>query len=186
MSIGKRASWVLPMNSPGEKVITTRYGSPFSRWMVDRGDWHRHGVTVLLHNRLSASLIAQRSYCLTPSWPSISGAPGGAPLDAAERSPGFAPPMLPSRVVELPKGGHWFHEIKLDGNRTRLVINAGTARLHPPPARLVGSLCPARRGRRQAPLPRVARQDEDGLRFAGERTARRSRRCAARRPLAQA
>jgi hypothetical protein len=41
------------------------------------------------------------------------------------------------------------------------------ARLHPPPARLVGSLRPARRGRRQAPLPLLARLDEDGLRFAG-------------------
>jgi ATP-dependent DNA ligase len=36
--------------------------------------------------------------------------------------------MLPSLVAEPPKSGHWFHEIKFDGYRTLIVIDAGKAR----------------------------------------------------------
>src|SRR5262249_4676186 len=36
--------------------------------------------------------------------------------------------MLPSLVLEPPKGEHWIHEIKHDGYRTLLVIDNGEAR----------------------------------------------------------
>jgi len=43
-------------------------------------------------------------------------------------SAAFVPPTLPSLVPEPPKGEHWTHEIKHDGYRTILVIDAGQAR----------------------------------------------------------
>jgi ATP-dependent DNA ligase len=35
--------------------------------------------------------------------------------------------MLPSLAAEPPAGEHWIHEIKFDGYRTVLVVDAGTA-----------------------------------------------------------
>ena len=43
-------------------------------------------------------------------------------------SPAFVPPMLPSLVLEPPKGDGWIYEIKHDGYRTLLVIEDGEAR----------------------------------------------------------
>ena len=40
----------------------------------------------------------------------------------------FTPPMLPSLVEQPPEGDAWLHEIKYDGYRTQLVIDAGRIR----------------------------------------------------------
>ena len=41
---------------------------------------------------------------------------------------GFIPPMLPSLVEQPPEGDGWVHEIKYDGYRTQVVIEAKSAR----------------------------------------------------------
>jgi bifunctional non-homologous end joining protein LigD len=40
----------------------------------------------------------------------------------------FIEPMLPTMVEKPPKGGGWIHEVKFDGYRTQLVIDAGGVR----------------------------------------------------------
>ena len=41
---------------------------------------------------------------------------------------GFIPPMLPSLADRAPEGTEWLHEIKYDGYRTQLLIEAKAAR----------------------------------------------------------
>ena len=41
---------------------------------------------------------------------------------------GFIPPMLPSLAERAPEGTEWLHEIKYDGYRTQLLIEAKAAR----------------------------------------------------------
>lgn len=48
----------------------------------------------------------------------------GEPLELA-----FIPPMLPTLVDEAPEGANWIHEIKYDGWRTQIVVDAGVARV---------------------------------------------------------
>src|SRR6187200_965039 len=40
---------------------------------------------------------------------------------------GFIPPQLPSLTDQPPEGADWIHEVKLDGYRTMLLIERGTA-----------------------------------------------------------
>ena len=54
---------------------------------------------------------------------------GGAVLVSEPAMPlSFIPPMLPSLAERAPEGAEWLHEIKYDGYRTQVVIEAKTVR----------------------------------------------------------
>jgi bifunctional non-homologous end joining protein LigD len=42
--------------------------------------------------------------------------------------PSFIEPMLPTLVEDAPEGDDWIHEIKHDGYRSQLVVDAGQVR----------------------------------------------------------
>jgi bifunctional non-homologous end joining protein LigD len=49
----------------------------------------------------------------------------GAGIDRLE----FIDPLLPTLVEKPPEGANWIHEVKFDGYRSQIVIDAGGVRI---------------------------------------------------------